>query len=123
VQLEEAEHSADGVLKAAKIALWRGTFRLWATASTRPSEARYADAAIAGRSRTFTEDSASIENEYYRATFDLRTAELTGLLANSKDFTAYPVVEGYEEGVSSDSGLELGKRLTFDYALVPHDGD
>ena len=44
-------------------------------------------------------------------------------LARSARITAYPVVEGYEEGVSSDSGLELGKRLTFDYALMPHDGD
>jgi alpha-mannosidase len=44
-------------------------------------------------------------------------------LMRSAWITAYPVVEGYEEGVSSDSGLELGKRLTFDYALVPHDGD
>ena len=26
-------------------------------------------------------------------------------------------------GVSSDTGLELGKRLTFHYALVPHSGD
>ncbi len=44
-------------------------------------------------------------------------------LMRSARITAYPVVEGYEEGVSSDSGLELGKRLTFDYALMPHDGD
>jgi alpha-mannosidase len=44
-------------------------------------------------------------------------------LMRSARITAYPIVEGYEEGVSSDSGLDLGKRLTFDYALVPHDGD
>src|SRR5437879_1655610 len=40
-------------------------------------------------------------------------------LMRSARITAYPFVEGYEPGVSSDSGLELGKRLTFDYALVP----
>ena len=44
-------------------------------------------------------------------------------LMRSARITAYPIVEGYEEGVSSDSGLELGKRLTFDYALLPHAGD
>jgi alpha-mannosidase len=30
---------------------------------------------------------------------------------------------GYEPGMSSDSGFELGKELAFDYALVPHAGD
>jgi alpha-mannosidase len=44
-------------------------------------------------------------------------------LMRSARITAYPSVEGYEQGISSDSGLELGKRLTFDYALVPHSGD
>jgi alpha-mannosidase len=44
-------------------------------------------------------------------------------LMRSARITAYPTVEGYEQGISSDSGLELGKRLTFDYALVPHSGD
>jgi len=32
-------------------------------------------------------------------------------------------VAGFEPGVSSDSGLELGKVLTLNYALVPHTGD
>jgi len=36
---------------------------------------------------------------------------------------AYGFQGGYEPGMSSDSGLELGKELTFDYALVPHTGD
>lgn len=36
---------------------------------------------------------------------------------------AYGFGGGYEPGMSSDSGLELGKELTFDYALVPHAGD
>ena len=36
---------------------------------------------------------------------------------------AYGYVGGYEPGMSSDSGLELGQELTFDYALVPHAGD
>ncbi len=32
-------------------------------------------------------------------------------------------VGGFEPGVSSDSGLQLGKVLTLQYALVPHYGD
>ena len=32
-------------------------------------------------------------------------------------------VGGFEPGVSSDSGLELGKVLSFQYALVPHNSD
>jgi alpha-mannosidase len=44
-------------------------------------------------------------------------------LMRSARITAYPTVEGFEQGISSDSGLEVGKRLTFDYALVPHQGD
>jgi alpha-mannosidase len=30
---------------------------------------------------------------------------------------------GYEPGMSSESGFELGRELSFDYALVPHRGD
>jgi alpha-mannosidase len=302
VQVEEAEHSADGVLKGAKIAfVARDVPALGYSVYQVIPKRGTPTAAVAGRSRTFTEDSASIENEYYRATFDLRTGEMTGLLVKSTNWralngpanvvtreqdggdfwelygnlgageiaqtrkvllprpgktqwssewmgsyespkvgpvfsecgvshpfgngdfatrvrlyagipridihtqilnndrfvryrvsfptsikngkrvdeipfgaierpssqefpaqnwfdygdgtqglsvlnrglpgsnvvdgtlllslmrsariTAYPIVEGYEEGVSSDSGLELGKRMTFDYALVPHDGD
>jgi alpha-mannosidase len=44
-------------------------------------------------------------------------------LMRSARITAYPFFGGYEPGVSSDMGLELGKQLTFDYALVPHAGD
>lgn len=44
-------------------------------------------------------------------------------LMRSARINAYPHVEGFEPGVSSDSGLEVGKRLTFDYALVPHASD
>ncbi len=44
-------------------------------------------------------------------------------LMRSARITAYPFFGGYEPGVSSDLGLELGKQLTFDYALVPHAGD
>ncbi len=36
---------------------------------------------------------------------------------------AYGFGGGYEPGMTSDSGFELGKELTFDYALVPHAGD
>ncbi len=44
-------------------------------------------------------------------------------LLRSTRIVAYPFAGGYERGTSSDSGLELGKELTFDYALVPHAGD
>ena len=44
-------------------------------------------------------------------------------LARSSRLISYGYVGGYEPGVSSDTGLELGKRLTFHYALVPHAGD
>ncbi len=44
-------------------------------------------------------------------------------LMRSARITAYAYSGGYEAGVSSDTGLELGKELTFDYAVVPHAGD
>jgi alpha-mannosidase len=44
-------------------------------------------------------------------------------LLRSARITAYPFFGGYEPGVSSDLGLELGVERTFDYALVPHAGD
>ncbi len=44
-------------------------------------------------------------------------------LARSSRLISYGYIGGYEQGVSSDTGLELGKRLTFHYALVPHAGD
>jgi alpha-mannosidase len=44
-------------------------------------------------------------------------------LLRSSAITAYPFFGGYEPGVSSDLGLELGVERTFDYALVPHTGD
>ena len=44
-------------------------------------------------------------------------------LVRSTRIVAYGFGGGYEPGMSSDSGLELGKELTFDYALVPHAGD
>lgn len=44
-------------------------------------------------------------------------------LMRSARISAYPFVGGYEAGVSSDLGLELGKQLTFDYSLLPHAGD
>jgi alpha-mannosidase len=40
----------------------------------------------------------------------------------SARISAYPFFGGYEPGVSSDLGLELGEERTFDYALVPHLG-
>ena len=44
-------------------------------------------------------------------------------LMRSARITAYPFFGGYEPGVSSDLGLELGVERTFDYALMPHPGD
>lgn len=44
-------------------------------------------------------------------------------LARSARIQAYGYGGGYEPGMSSDSGLELGREFTFDYALVPHTGD
>ena len=44
-------------------------------------------------------------------------------LMRSAQITAYAYSGGYEPGVSSDLGLELGVERTFDYALVPHAGD
>ena len=34
----------------------------------------------------------------------------------------YPTVGGFDPTVSSDTGLELGKQLRFQYSLVPHSG-
>ncbi|NQT11449.1 MAG: hypothetical protein HQ582_01790, partial [Planctomycetes bacterium] len=36
---------------------------------------------------------------------------------------AYGFAGGYERGMSSDTGFNLGRELTFDYALAPHAGD
>jgi alpha-mannosidase len=44
-------------------------------------------------------------------------------LLRSTCIVAYGFGGGYGPGMSSDSGLQLGKELTFDYALVPHAGD
>lgn len=40
----------------------------------------------------------------------------------ASQLVAYAFAGGYEPGVDSASGQELGKRVTFDYALVPHRG-
>ena len=44
-------------------------------------------------------------------------------LLRSTRIVAYGFGGGYGPGMSSDTGLELGKELVFDYALVPHEGD
>ena len=43
-------------------------------------------------------------------------------LMRSTCIVAYGFGGGYEPGMSSDTGYELGQELTFDYALVPHLG-
>jgi len=43
-------------------------------------------------------------------------------LMRSARINAYSYSGGYEPGVSSDLGLELGQERTFHYALVPHTG-
>jgi alpha-mannosidase len=44
-------------------------------------------------------------------------------LMRSTRIVAYGYGGGYAPGMGSDTGLELGKELTFDYALLPHMGD
>jgi len=44
-------------------------------------------------------------------------------LLRSTRIVAYGFFGGYEEGMSSDSGFELGKEHSFEYALLPHSGD
>ena len=44
-------------------------------------------------------------------------------LMRSTRIQRYGYIGGYGPGMASDSGFELGKELTFDYALVPHAGD
>ncbi|MBN1343607.1 MAG: hypothetical protein JXQ73_13045 [Phycisphaerae bacterium] len=44
-------------------------------------------------------------------------------LMRSTRIVAYGFGGGYEPGMSSDSGFELGNEMSFDYALVPHAGD
>ena len=43
-------------------------------------------------------------------------------LLRSTTIGGYGFGGGYEPGMSSDTGLELGKQFTFDYALFPHAG-
>jgi alpha-mannosidase len=44
-------------------------------------------------------------------------------LLRSHTLGAYGFGGGYEPGMSSDTGLQLGKALTLHYAVVPHEGD
>jgi len=44
-------------------------------------------------------------------------------LMRSTQIVAYGFGGGYEPGMTSTTGLERGKRLAFDYSLVPHEGD
>ncbi len=44
-------------------------------------------------------------------------------LLRSTQIVAYGFGGGYEPGMSSDTGFELGKKFAFDYALVPHMGN
>ena len=44
-------------------------------------------------------------------------------LLRSASIVAYGFGGGYEPGMTSDTGLELGRQLDFDYALAPHAGD
>jgi alpha-mannosidase len=44
-------------------------------------------------------------------------------LLRSHNLGAYGYGGGYEPGMSSESGFQLGKRLTFRYAILPHGGD
>jgi alpha-mannosidase len=44
-------------------------------------------------------------------------------LMRSHNLGAYGYGGGYEPGMSSETGFELGHPLTFHYALMPHDGE
>ena len=44
-------------------------------------------------------------------------------LMRSARIASYGYGGGYERGMSSDTGLEIGANLEFNYALVPHEGD
>lgn len=44
-------------------------------------------------------------------------------LLRSTCIVAYGFGGGYEPGMSSDSGFQIGKRIAFEYALHPHKGD
>lgn len=44
-------------------------------------------------------------------------------LLRSTCIVAYGYGGGYEPGMSSETGFEIGKEFIFDYALVPHSGD
>ncbi len=44
-------------------------------------------------------------------------------LMRSHNLGAYGFGGGYEPGMSSESGFQLGKLITFHYALAPHSGD
>jgi alpha-mannosidase len=44
-------------------------------------------------------------------------------LLRSHNLGAYGFGGGYEPGMSSETGFELGQRRAFNYALVPHAGD
>lgn len=43
-------------------------------------------------------------------------------LMRSARLISYGSIGGFEQGASSDTGLELGKRIGFDYAVAPHAG-
>jgi alpha-mannosidase len=44
-------------------------------------------------------------------------------LMRSENIGGYGYQGGYEPGMTSDTGFELGKELSFQYALLPHSGD
>jgi alpha-mannosidase len=44
-------------------------------------------------------------------------------LLRSHNLGGYGYGGGYEPGMSSETGFELGRPLTFHYALMPHEGD
>jgi alpha-mannosidase len=55
---------------------------------------------------------------------NLADGELMLSLMRSARMLDYPVgAGGYESGAGSDGGLGVGRRYTFEYALVPHKGD
>jgi alpha-mannosidase len=44
-------------------------------------------------------------------------------LMRSARLISYGFIGGYEPGVGSDTGLEIGKKFTLNYAVIPHNSD
>jgi alpha-mannosidase len=53
---------------------------------------------------------------------NIAEGELMLSLLRSSNLASYPLIGGNEPGVGSDTGLGVGRKYTFEYALLPHIG-